>query len=382
MTCTSWPAFFPAGRRLDCPWPCWWSRRRMSCCSTSRPTTLTRLPARRYWARCAPTRAQLSSSVTTRVRLPRSSLSGSCCCLMVSRTTGVRTIWTSSRSPRVAGVSNLEQSNLEQSNLEQSNLVQSQPHPMLRVEQSGPVLTITLDRPERRNAQAPSLWSALAEIGAGLPPTVRVVVIRAAGPSFSAGLDRAMLTPQGAPGEPSVLALAAGAASHLEDVIAQFQRGFAVWAEVPAITIAAVQGHAIGAGFQLALACDLRVVADDVAFAMRETSLGLVPDLAGTSPLVRAVGYARALEICVTGRFVGAQEAVAIGLASVAVPPQDLDGTARDLADAILQAPQAAVRELKPLLRNAIDASPTDQLKAEREAQARLLTAMVATSGK
>jgi len=253
---------------------------------------------------------------------------------------------------------------------------------MLRVEQSGPVLTITLDRPERRNSQAPSLWSALAELGAGLSPTVRVVVIRAEGPSFSAGLDRAMLTPQGAPGEPSILALAAGAVGHLEDAIEQFQRGFAIWAHVPAITIAAVQGHAIGAGFQLALACDLRVVADDVAFAMRETSLGLVPDLAGTSPLVRAVGYARALEICVTGRFVGAQEAVAIGLATVAVPARDLDGTARDLADAILQAPEAAVKELKPLLRNAIDASPTDQLKAEREAQARLLTAMVQGSGK
>lgn len=253
---------------------------------------------------------------------------------------------------------------------------------MLRVEQSGPVLTITLDRPDRRNSQVPSLWSALAELGAGLSPAVRVVVIRAEGPSFSAGLDRAMLTPQGLPGEPSVLTLAAGPGAALEEAIAEFQRGFAIWAEVPAITIAAVQGHAIGAGFQLALACDLRVVADDVAFAMRETSLGLVPDLAGTSPLVRSVGYARALEICVTGRFVGSQEAVAIGLASVAVPPHDLDATARDLADAILQAPQAAVRELKALLRNAIHASPTDQLKAEREAQARLLAAMVQVSGK
>jgi enoyl-CoA hydratase/carnithine racemase len=253
---------------------------------------------------------------------------------------------------------------------------------MLRVEQSGPVLTITLDRPERRNSQTPSLWSALAALGADLSPSVQVVVIRAEGPSFSAGLDRAMLTPQGAPGEPSVLGLAAAAAGDLEGAIAAFQRGFSIWAEVPAITIAAVQGHAIGAGFQLALACDLRVVADDVAFAMRETSLGLVPDLAGTSPLVRSVGYARALEICVTGRFVGAQEAVAIGLASVAVPREDLDAAARDLADAILQAPRAAVRELKPLLRNAIDASPADQLRAEREAQTRLLSAMVAGSGK
>jgi len=253
---------------------------------------------------------------------------------------------------------------------------------MLRVERSGPVVTITLNRPESRNSQVPSLWSALAEVGAGLDASTRVVLVRAEGPSFSAGLDRAMLTPQGVPGEPSVLTLAAGAGAALEDAIAEFQRGFAIWAEVPAITIAAVQGHAIGAGFQLALACDLRVVADDVAFAMRETSLGLVPDLAGTSPLVRSVGYSRALEICATGRFVGAQEAVAIGLASVAVPRDDLDVTARDLADAILQAPQAALRELKPLLRNAIHASPADQLRAEREAQARLLTAMVQASGK
>jgi enoyl-CoA hydratase/carnithine racemase len=253
---------------------------------------------------------------------------------------------------------------------------------MLRVEVSGPVLTITLDRPERRNSQVPSLWSALAGVGEGLDPSVRVVMVRTEGPSFSAGLDRDMLTPQGVPGEPSILALAAGAGGALEEAIAGFQRGFAIWAQVPAITIAAVQGHAIGAGFQLALACDLRVVASDVAFAMRETSLGLVPDLAGTSPLVRSVGYARALEICATGRFVGAQEAVAIGLASVAVPREHLDAAARDLADAILQAPQEAVRELKPLLRNAIDASPAEQLKAEREAQARLLAAMVQSSGK
>lgn len=259
---------------------------------------------------------------------------------------------------------------------------QSQPHPMLRVERAGPVVTITLDRPERRNSQVPSLWSALAEVGAGLDSSTRVVVVRAEGPSFSAGLDRAMLTSQGVPGEPSLLTLATGAGGALDEAIAHFQRGFAIWAEVPAITIAAVQGHAIGAGFQLALACDLRVVADDVAFAMRETSLGLVPDLGGTSPLVRSIGYARALEICATGRFVGAQEAVAIGLACVAVPPEDLDVTARDLAAAILQAPVSALRALKPLLRNAIDSSPSEQLSVEREAQVRLLTAMVQASGK
>lgn len=253
---------------------------------------------------------------------------------------------------------------------------------MLRVERSGQILTITLDSAKRRNAQVPSLWSALAELGGTLDPLVRVVVVRAEGPSFSAGLDRAMLTPQGVPGEPSILALAAGSVGPLESAIEQFQRGFSVWAQVPAITIAAVQGHAIGAGFQLALACDLRVVADDVAFAMPETSLGLVPDLGGTSSLVRLLGYARALEICATGRFVGAQEAVAVGLAAVAVAGDQLDTTVLELADAILSGPEAAVRELKPLLRSAWDAPLADQLQAERAAQARLLTTMVAARGK
>src|ERR671911_885373 len=111
----------------------------------------------------------------------------------------------------------------------------------------------------------------------------------------------------------------------LDATIASYQRAFTWWRRPDLVTVAAVQGHAIGAGFQLALACDLRVCADDVQFAMRETSLGLVPDLTGTHPLVGLVGYARALEICVTGRFVTAEEAVSTGLANLAVPGEQLD---------------------------------------------------------
>jgi enoyl-CoA hydratase/carnithine racemase len=258
----------------------------------------------------------------------------------------------------------------------------TRPHPGLRLEQDGPLLTLTLDDPARRNAQTPSLWAALAQVGESLAPEVRVVIVRAEGPSFSAGLHRGMLTPQGVAGEQSVLELAGTGEAALRTAIAGFQRGFAIWSQVPAVVLAAVQGAAIGAGFQLALACDLRVVADDVAFAMRETSLGLVPDLAGTAPLVRLVGYARALEICATGRAVHADEAVRLGLAQVAVPRAELDDTARDLAGAILEAPSAAVRELKPLLRHAVDAAPAAQLQAEREAQARLLAAMTGSHGK
>jgi enoyl-CoA hydratase/carnithine racemase len=260
---------------------------------------------------------------------------------------------------------------------EQRTSGQDRPHPHLRVDRDGPVLTISLSNPERRNAKTPSLWLALAELAETLDPEVRVVVLRADGPSFSAGLDLAMLTPEGVDGEVSMLEQAARGAQEMADVIAPFQRGFSAWADVDAVVVAAVQGHAIGAGFQLALAADLRVVADDVQLAMRETSLGLVPDLAGTAPLVHLVGYSKALEICATGRAVHADEAVAIGLASVAVPVDELEATTADLVSALLAAPEPALRELKPLLRRAVTATRDDQLRHEREAQGRLMHALV-----
>ena len=260
---------------------------------------------------------------------------------------------------------------------EQRTSDQDRPHPHLRVDRDGPVLTISLSNPGRRNAQTPSLWLALAELAETLDPAVRVVVLRADGPSFSAGLDLAMLTPEGVDGEVSMLEQAARGAQEMADVIGPFQRGFSSWADVDAVVVAAVQGHAVGAGFQLALAADLRVVADDVQLAMRETSLGLVPDLAGTAPLVHLVGYSKALEICATGRAVHAAEAVAIGLASVAVPVDELEATTADLVAALLAAPEPALRELKPLLRRAVTAAPDDQLRHEREAQGRLMHTLV-----
>lgn len=257
----------------------------------------------------------------------------------------------------------------------------SNPHPHLTVAREGALVTVTLDYPGRRNAQTPSLWAALADVATTLDPEVRVVVLRAEGPSFSAGLDRGMLTPDGLPGEPDMLAMARDSAEDAAVAIEPFQRGFSAWADVPAVVVAAVQGHAIGAGFQLALAADLRIVAEDVQLAMRETSLGLVPDLAGTTPLVSLVGIARALEICATGRFVGAVEAVNIGLANVAVPTEALPATTADLVAALLATPAAALRELKPLLRSAATHERQSQLRLEREAQGRLLHGLAGLAG-
>ncbi|MER5940655.1 MULTISPECIES: enoyl-CoA hydratase/isomerase family protein [unclassified Streptomyces] len=243
----------------------------------------------------------------------------------------------------------------------------------VRLTVDGAIATVTLTDPAKRNAQSPAMWRTLAEAGRVLPGNVRVVVLRGEGKAFSAGLDRQMFTPEGIEGETSFMDLARSSDGELDAAIAEFQEGFTWWRRNDLVSIAAVQGYAIGAGFQLALACDMRVVADDVQFAMRETSLGLVPDLTGTNPLVGLVGYGRALEICVTGRFVLAEEAVNSGLANLAVPADQLDDAVRDLAGAIVAAPRDAVVETKALIRGALDRTYDEQRGAERAAQARRL---------
>ncbi len=195
----------------------------------------------------------------------------------------------------------------------------------LTLEVNGLVATITLDRPETKNSQTPSTWHALRIIGAELDPAVRVVVVRGAGDTFSSGLDRRMLSPEGIQGENAVMQLLDMPDGEMAESIATWQEGF-TWLRRPErITIAAVHGAAVGAGFQLALACDLRVLTDTARFSMREPLLGLVPDLTGTKPLVELVGYSRALEICATTRWVGAEEARTIGLATAVVPAEELD---------------------------------------------------------
>ena len=239
----------------------------------------------------------------------------------------------------------------------------------LRVEVDGDRLDIVLCQPQKRNAQSPAMWQSLAKIPDLLTDHIRFIVVRAEGVSFSAGLDRAMMTPEGIAGQGSFLDLVGYTTVELDGFIAQAQAGFRWFAEQPAISIAAVQGHAIGAGMQLALACDLIVASPDALFAMRETSLGLVPDLGGTAELVHRVGYSRALEICGTGRLVPAEEAAAIGLVTTAAPDGGLSAATDALVATLRAAPDGSLRALKPLLRQAIENDKDAQLQAERAAQ-------------
>lgn len=241
----------------------------------------------------------------------------------------------------------------------------------LRYDVDGAVATVTLDRPASRNSQTPTMWRVLADLGAQVPEEVRVVIVRGAGTTFSAGLDRNLLVPGGGDGQESVADLLSMDDADMAATIAAYQEGF-VWLRDPRfVSIAVVQGFAIGAGFQLSLACDLRVVSDDAQFCMKESALGLVPDLAGTKPLVEAVGYARALEICVTARMVGAAEAVSIGLVLTSVPVADLDTTVADLVSALTAPLPGAVRETKALLLGAGGRDLDEQRRLEREAQGR-----------
>lgn len=236
----------------------------------------------------------------------------------------------------------------------------------------GPLARITLNRPEVLNAQTPAMWRALAAIGESLDEQTRVVVVSGAGGSFSAGLDRSMLDPRD-PGPDSILSLLALDDAALADVIDEYQQGMCFLRDPRFVSVAAVQGHAIGAGFQLALSCDLRIASIDARFCMKEAALGLVPDLTGTQPLVDCVGYARALEICATARTIGAEEALTLGLVNQVVEPDRLDA-AVDALVAALTAPMPGVaRELKPLLRAATGRTLDEQRRFERVAQVRRL---------
>lgn len=233
----------------------------------------------------------------------------------------------------------------------------------------GEVLTITLNRPERLNPQSPATWTALAQLARDLPGSIRVAVLNGLGRAFSAGLDRDAM--------PALAELGRADAEQAEQLIAGWQQAFD-WISRPAlVSVAAVHGHAIGAGFQLALAADIRIVSDDVQFSMAEPTLGLVPDLGGTKRLVDLVGTSRATELCLTGRRVGADEAYSMGLASRVVARDELDEAVAETVRALLAVPRDAATETKALLLAARTRTQGEQQAAERAAQHRLLRAMV-----
>lgn len=231
----------------------------------------------------------------------------------------------------------------------------------VRLEMRGPRADLTLDRPQVLNAMDLELFDALADAARKLEgePEVRVVVVRAEGRSFSSGIDVSALGNVSAP---------------MEEMVARAQAGFRALHALPMPTIASVQGHALGAGLQLALACDLRVVAADARLGLLEIRYGLIPDLGGSNLLPHLVGPSRAKKMIWLGEIVGGADAGAIGLADMVVAADELASATDQLAARLAAAPSTPVREVKALIDGARLRSLAGGMDAEGAAQIRCLT--------
>lgn len=238
----------------------------------------------------------------------------------------------------------------------------------LQIERDGAVQTIWLSRPDSRNSQTPSTWRALALAAQRVPDDVSAVVIRGRGTSFSSGLDRRMFV-EGLPGEPSLAAMAGLSQDEFSALVDDFQQGFTCWRSIRPIVVAAVHGHAIGAGFQLALAADFIIASDDAVFSMKEAQLGLVPDLGGTKPLADAVGYARALEICATGRDISASEGQTLGFVTRRAAADEFEALLAQVVSQISSTPGQAGVDVKHILDGVADRDLDDQRERERRTQ-------------
>ena len=202
---------------------------------------------------------------------------------------------------------------------------------------SGHRADLVLKRPELLNAMDWEVFGALAEGAERIAGAddVRVVVVSGEGRSFSSGIDT------------STFGSLSGTA---EEGIARAQAGFRKIAALAMPTIAKVQGHALGAGLQLALACDVRVVAEDASLGLLEGKYGIIPDLGGTQRLPLLVGTGMAKKMVWLAERIDGVTAGRIGLAEVVVPVSDLDKVVDDLADRIAAGPPLAIRAAKRLV--------------------------------
>jgi enoyl-CoA hydratase/carnithine racemase len=220
-------------------------------------------------------------------------------------------------------------------------------------ENRGPVRHVVLNRPEKRNAFDTALVRATGEAlrAAADDPDVRVVVVRGAGPLFSAGMDLGAL----------------GALAAEPDGLRPFRHTcMEAWSaaeEMAKPVVCAIHGACLGGAMELALACDLRVMADDAVMGLPETRIGLIPDLGGTSRLPQLIGLGRAKELVLTGRVAGAEEAERIGLVNRVAPAAELDAAVDRLVDELLACAPVAVG----LAKRVLDASARPALAATLE---------------
>jgi len=225
------------------------------------------------------------------------------------------------------------------------------------------VATITIRRPEVRNAMDLDVFEGLLSAGrrAGDDQAARAVVVTGEGGTFSSGIDTSVFTGGGGGDQPASVD------------IARLQRAFTVFELIPKPVIAAVGGPCFGAGIQLAAACDLRIAATDVQFSVMEVRWGIIPDLGGIHRLARLIGVGRTKELAFTTRRVGAEEAERIGLISRTAAPGELFQAAHSWARELAAGPPLALAGIKRLANLAFDVPVATGLQREAATQRRIL---------
>ena len=234
--------------------------------------------------------------------------------------------------------------------------------PNVTVARDGAIATVTLARPDRRNALSDAM---LTELGAAFAELrddagVRVVVVTGAPPVFSAGADAGLKSTMSAEERRQAFATRKSQFRRL------FERANTLLEGLEQITIAAVNGHAVGGGWGVALACDFRLAASDAQFWIPEVDLGVPLGVASTTRFVRLVGPARAKEIILECRRYTAEEVRAMGLLHQVVSPIELDKRVKELAQTLLAKPFRPLAEMKARI-NAIARTGIPEVNAMTE---------------
>jgi enoyl-CoA hydratase len=225
----------------------------------------------------------------------------------------------------------------------------------VRLDVDGPVAVITNNNPGKRNAFDDAMDVALFEILDELAgrPDIRAVIWRAEGTSFSSGRDVAAI----GGGE-------AGLPHH--ELMKRGHRGILRLLDIEAPVLVAMKGWSIGAAFQRALICDIRVAAEGARMMLPELGYGIIPDTGGIGRLFQMCGHGVVSDMVLTGRPMDAEEALRLGVVSRVVPEDELDATVREMAGKIAAAPKVSValarRVIRHLAEPALRSSMEDEL--------------------
>jgi enoyl-CoA hydratase/carnithine racemase len=223
----------------------------------------------------------------------------------------------------------------------------------VQVEIEAAVAVVRLSRP-KMNALNAQVQTEIAEAASRLAADlkVRAVILYGGEKLFAAGAD--------------IKEMADAGYAEMAVSTQRLQNALTAIAQLPQPVIAAITGYALGGGLELALCADFRILGESAQVGQPEIQLGVIPGGGGTQRLPRLIGPARAKDLIFTGRFVGAQEALAIGLADRVVPDADVLAAARDMAGRFVRGPALALRAAKQAIDQGLDVDLSSGLQLER----------------